>query len=99
VHPSTGFGSITPYRHRLPTDTGSKELSYRSLGTEIKQLPAFADFVLQQHFGEPQSKDHCLPGINTEYLSFLATNKSLQPNWTTPVITFRLWSTDRYMNR
>jgi hypothetical protein len=58
----------------LPTGSSSKDFGYRTLVTEIKQLPALADFILQYRFGEPQGKGYRLPGVNAKNPSLFGFN-------------------------
>jgi hypothetical protein len=93
-----------PARLRLPFlrlasgPTGREELGYRSLAAQMKQLAAFPDFILEHLFGEPQCEDKRLPRVNAKDPPLFAINKSLEPNWTKPVIAVRLWSANRYMH-
>src|SRR5262249_55134796 len=84
--------------NRLPRYTSGEELGYRGLATQIEQLAPFANFILEHCFDEPKSKDNRLPRVNAKDSSLFAIDKSLEANWTTPVITLWLRSANRYMN-
>jgi hypothetical protein len=83
----------------LSTHTSGEEFGNRCLATPIKKRAAFANFILEHRFGEPQCKDYRLPRVNAKDPSLVVINKSFEANRTTPVIAIRLRSANRYMNR